>query len=110
MTQGLKDAIRKKNKLFEKYLKMPSALNEITYESYRNKLNHISKKSERHHYSYLLTADKSNIKKTWQIMKNIVNKNGIKKAQSKFKLPDGSDTEKSPLSATSSMIFYKHWT
>ena len=97
LTQGLKDAIRKKNKLYKKYLKMPSALNEITYKSYRNKLNHILKKSERQHYSDLLTANKSNIKKTWQIMKNIVNKSKIKKIQSKFKLPDGSDTENKTL-------------
>ena len=99
LTQGLKDAIRKKNKLYKKYLKMPSALNEITYKSYRNKLNHILKKSERQHYSDLLTANKSNIKKIWQIMKNIVNKNKIKKIQSKFKLPDGSATENKTLGA-----------
>ena len=58
---------------------MPSALNEIPYNSYRNKLNHNLKKSERQHYSDLLTANKSNINKNWQIMKNIVNKNRIKK-------------------------------
>ena len=90
---------------------MPSALNEITYKSYRNKLNHILKKSERQHYSDLLTANKSNIKKTWQIMKNIVNKNKIKKVQSKFKLPDGSETEnKTLISNTFNDFFHKHWT
>ena len=86
LTQELKDAIRKKNKLY-KYLKMPSAFNEITNKPYRNKLNHILKMSERQHYSDLLTTNKSNTKKTWQIMKNIVNKNGIKNIHSKFKLP-----------------------
>ena len=93
LTPGLKDAIKKQNKLHKKYLKMPSSHNEITYKSYRNKLNHILKKSEKQHYSDLLAANKSNIKKTWQIMKNIVNKNIIKKVQSKFRLPDGSVTE-----------------
>ena len=97
LTPGLKDAIRKNNKLYKKYLMMPSAFNEITYKSYRNKLNHILKKSDRQYYSDLLTANKSNIKKTWQIMKNIVNKNKIKKIHSKFKLPDGSDTENKSL-------------
>ena len=75
------------------YLEMPSALNEIIYKSYRNKINHILKKSERRNYSDLLTADKSNIKKTWQIMRNVVNTNRIKKINSKFKLPDGCVTE-----------------
>ena len=52
---------------------MPSSHNEITYKSHRNKLNLVLKKSEKQHYSDLLAASKSNIMKTWQIMKNIVN-------------------------------------
>ena len=69
---------------------MPSSYNEITYnKSYRNKLNHILKKSEKQYYSDLLAANKSNTNKTWQIMKNIVNENRIKKVQSKLRLPDG---------------------
>ena len=93
LTQGLKDAIKKKNKLYKKYIKMPSCYNESVYKSYRNKLNTILKKSQKQHYSDLLAANKSNIKKTWQIMKNIVNKNKMKKIHSKFKLPHGSVTE-----------------
>ena len=72
---------------------MPSCYNESVYKSYRNKLKTILKKSEKQHYSDLLAANKSNIKKTWQIIKSIVNKNKMKKINSKFKLPDGSVTE-----------------
>ena len=90
---------------------MPSALNGIIYIFYRNKLNHILKKSERQHYSDLLTANKSIIKITWQIIKNIVNKNKIKKIHSKFNFPDGSDTEnKTLISNKFNDFFYKHWT
>ena len=48
---------------------------EITHKSYRNRLVRILKKSEKRYYSDLVATNKSNTKKTWQIMKNIVNKN-----------------------------------
>ena len=40
------------------------------------------------YYSDLLTENKHNIKKTWQIMKNVINKNRVKQIQAKFKLSD----------------------
>ena len=63
------------------------------YKTYRNKLGHILKKAEKQHYTDLLSAIKSNLKKTWQIMKNVVNKNKVKNVNSKFRLNDGSLTE-----------------
>ena len=56
------------------------------YKSYKNKLNHSLKWAEKKYYSDLLDSNKDNIKKTWQIMKNIINKNKSKKVQDKFKL------------------------
>ena len=60
------------------------------YKSYKNKLNHILKCTEKKYYSDLLDSNKDNIKKTWQTMKNIINKNKTKKVQDKFKLNDES--------------------
>ena len=68
---------------------MPSACNDSKYKTYRNKLNHILKKAAKQHYTDLLADNKKNIK-TWQIMKDVVNKNKVKKVHSKFKLNDGS--------------------
>ena len=39
LTQGLKDAIKNKNKLYKRYMKCKTAANENTYKRYRNKLN-----------------------------------------------------------------------
>ena len=72
---------------------MPSACNESKYKTYRNNLNHILKKAKKQHYTDLLAANKNNINKNWQIMKDVVNKNEVKKNYSKFKLNDGSLTE-----------------
>ena len=71
-----------KNKLYKKYLNIPSAANEVKYKTYRNKLNHILQKAEKQHFSGLLDVNKNNLKKTWQIMNDIVNKT----RKRKFKL------------------------
>ena len=92
LTQGLKDSIKMKNKLYRKYLKVKSAANEMNYKNYRNKLHHLIKIAEKRHYSELLNECQDNIKKTWQIIKNIVNKNKASQLQTKFKLNDGSFT------------------
>ena len=78
---------------YKLFLKVPSAHNETRYKAYRNNLSHILKKAEKQHYTDLLTANKSNLKKTWQIMKNVVNKNIVKNFNSKLRLNDCSLTE-----------------
>ena len=52
-TQGLKDAIRTKNKLYKKYMKCKTVANEKTYKRYRNKLNIILKCAEKQHFTDL---------------------------------------------------------
>ena len=88
LTQGMKDSIKEKNKLYKKYLKISTVANETRYKTYRNKLHHILKIAEKQHYSELLMNCQSDIKKTWKIIKNIVNKNKARQSQSKFKLND----------------------
>ena len=70
LTQGLKDAIRTKNKLYKKYMKCKTVANEKTYKRYRNNLNMILKCAEKQHFTDLLNSHKDNIKKSWQIIKN----------------------------------------
>ena len=81
-----------KNKLYRKYSKVKSVANEMNYKSYRNKLNHIVKVAEKQHYSGLLNNCQDNIKKSWQIIKGIVNRNKSNQLQTKFKLNNGSLT------------------
>ena len=75
LIQRLKDSIRMKNKLYRKYSKVKSVANEMNYKNYRNKLHHIMKVAEKQHYSELLNNCQDNIKKSWQIIKVIVNRN-----------------------------------
>ena len=63
--------------MYTKSVKFPSAHNKLAYKKYKNKLNYIIRKLERDHIESLLLKHKMNLKKTWQIMKNIINKNKL---------------------------------
>ena len=85
LTHSLKKQIKNKNKLYIKMRRYPTKENELNYKQYRNTLNHILRKTERDHVQQLLTQYKSNLSKTWKILKNILNKNKPKKSQTFFK-------------------------
>ena len=74
LIDGLRQAIKTKNKLYRKNLKVKSCYNEMKYKTYRNKLRHIWLKQEKNYYAELLQDNRSNMKKTWSILKSLVNK------------------------------------
>ena len=91
----LKDSVKlskRKNKLYRKNLKVKSCYNEMKYKTYRNKLRHILLKQENNYYAELLQANRSNMKKTWSILKYLVNKGIKKQIQAQFEMNDGSVT------------------
>ena len=88
LSDSLRDAIKKKNKLYRKSLKIKSANNEMVYKNYRNKLKHLLKAAEKKYYSDLVLINKS----MWSIIKNIINRNKRKYINRRFKLSDGSKT------------------
>ena len=49
-------------------------------------------KAEKEYYSQLIEANKSNMKKTWSILKEIINKSKSSKLQSQFRLSDNTLT------------------
>ena len=74
LTKAMKNSIRTKNKLYIRYLKHPSFLNEQSYLRYKSKLNYLLRKLERNYIESMLKKHKSNLKKTWQIMKDVINR------------------------------------
>ena len=93
LTEGLKQSIKNKNKLYMKSVKIRSAYNEMKYKTFRNKLKHVLLTAEKKHYADTLEANKSNMKKTWTILKGIINLNKSKRVQEKFKLQDETITD-----------------
>ena len=92
LTDCLKMTIKKKNKLYVISKKHPTSRNEQVYKTYRNRLNKIIKAAEKEYFSKQLEQNKSNMRRTWDIVKHVINKNKRKYAQEKFKLSNGEIT------------------
>ena len=73
LTQGLKNAIKHKNKLYKISVKYDSSFNRITYTLYMNNLTTILRKPEKGYYKCLLETSKNKLKKTWFIIKSVIN-------------------------------------
>ena len=74
MTRGLLKSIKRKNKLYQKFLRNPSSVNENLYEIYKNKLNHSLGIAKRLYYERKVEYVKSNTKNTWKILNEVINK------------------------------------
>ena len=85
LTEGLKLSIKHKNKLYCTSLKHPTEYNINTYyKNYRNKLTSLLKIEEKNFYQNQITSNKSNLRKVWAIIKNVINKNKSKKKSDQF--------------------------
>ena len=74
LTPALKKSISRKNLLFKNMKRHPSSLNTETYKLYRNRLSKLLKNAERLHYQSLLESNKNNMKRSWSILKEVINK------------------------------------
>ena len=74
LTNGMKCSLKHKNKLYAHYKKYPSQSNKKLYEEYRNMLTRLLRRTERTYYDKLLIDDTNNMKKTWSIVKDVINK------------------------------------
>ena len=82
------------------YQKTASVKNEITYKNYKNTLHKMLKRVEKQHYHDLLIKHKDNMRKSWSVIKSIIQKNKRSLCQSQFKLPDGTITDDKELIST----------
>ena len=84
LTSALKTSIKIKNKLYVKSIKMPTLHNITQYKAYRNKLHSLLRRSERQHYRKLLAANKNNLSKQWDIIKEVINKKRVRTDSDSF--------------------------
>ena len=73
MTQGLLNSTKKKEKLYVTFVKNPTPANKARFTAYRNKYKVIRTKLEQDYYSNEFAKYNHDIKKTWQLIKSIVN-------------------------------------
>ena len=74
--------------LYRKRVIIKSSYYESTYKRYRNKLRRVLLLEEKRYYAKLFHKNKNNMKKTWLILKNIVNKVISRRVQITFKIND----------------------
>ena len=92
LSDALRNSIKLKNKLYYKYKKISSVYNETCYKSYKHILQKTLIAAEKQYYHELVTRNKDNMKKSWGIIKDIINKNKNPVHRTKFKLSNGSVT------------------
>ena len=78
-------AIKAKNKLYVSRNKGNDIKQKVAfYKTYRNRLNHILWSAERKYYQDLLIRHKSNMKKSWNFIKMVINKRKYRQCCNKF--------------------------
>ena len=71
-------SILKKNVLYKRFLNNPTAQTEFLYKCYKNKLNHSLRVAKRLYYGNKIEETKSNIKRTWRLHNENLNKKSLK--------------------------------
>ena len=74
LTDGLRRSIQIKNKLYVQSKKSPTTYNLTSYKNYKQHLRRLLRISERNYYDATLESNKNNLKKSWAIIKNVLNK------------------------------------
>ena len=86
LSDTLRDAVKKKNKLYRNSIKIETVYNEMVNKNYHYKLRHLLKAAEKKYYSDLVQVNKSNSTKMWSIIKNMINRNKKVNQYKKFNL------------------------
>jgi hypothetical protein len=75
ITIGIKKAIENKNRLYIKSMKIRTTKSIADYNFFLNKLNHILRISERNYFQNQIKIHKNNLRKSWAVIKNVINRN-----------------------------------
>ena len=75
VTSCILNSIKQKNKLYLQYIKNPCVTTKNRYKLYRNKLTHLLRIAERSYVRDFLKRYNGELKKSWQLINNIISKN-----------------------------------
>ena len=89
LSEASRNSIRHKNKLYTRYKKVEPVHNEVNYGSYKSKLKQLLKAAQKQHYHDLMIKYKAGMKKSWGVIKSIINNHKTTPPQSKFKSSNG---------------------
>ena len=69
ITNGIRKSSKRKQRLYEKFLKNRNEKIEVQYKTYKKLFESIKKRSKKLHFSNLILKYEHNIKKTWEVIK-----------------------------------------
>ena len=72
ITKGIVKSSKKKQKLYEKFLKRKTPRNEDNYKNYKRLFESVKLKSKANYYKESLDKYQHNIKKTWDVIKEVI--------------------------------------
>ena len=72
ITSGIVKSSKRKQKLYEKFLKHKTPISEEIYKNYKRLFESIKLKSKTNYFQSRLSQYKNNIKKTWDIIKEVI--------------------------------------
>lgn len=75
LTKGLLKSIRRKNKLYYKFINNRTPVNEERYKQYKNRLLKVIECGKRMYYSDSLAKTRNDIKGTWSIINSVIKNN-----------------------------------
>ena len=84
LSSGLKLSIKYKNELHRISIKHPTSYNINAYKVYKNKLTSILQEAEKVYYQTEIISYKSNLRKVWAIIKQVINKTKTPPISDKF--------------------------
>ena len=90
ITKSLLVSVRKKNKLYRQLLRSPNQMRELQYKSYRNKVTHLIRIAKRHYYDQRFASAKNDLKETWKLINEVINKRKCRQPFPKSFRSDGS--------------------
>ena len=74
LSSAFKKSIKTKNRLYFKSIKNPTLVNLKIYKNYRNHLNSLLSRAERQHYSIQFQQNQNNLKRSWSLIEDVINK------------------------------------
>ena len=84
LTRGLKQSIKNKHVLWEKFEKNPTIENKNIYLQFRNKLTGLLRKTERLYLEGQLDLYQYDMGKAWKVLRSVLNQNENNKNPSTF--------------------------
>ena len=91
ITKGFLVSIKTKSKLYKEFLRSPTSANEYKYKKFKNKLNNLLKISKRSYYDLKFNLAKGNLRATWNLLNQFINRKSKKSKTPSTFIDNGND-------------------